>query len=389
MLSAPTLKRFVRSAAGFSLIEILVGMVIAMIGILVMTQVFSNSEGQKRTTTGSNDAQNSGAIALFGLQREMREAGWGTSDPKILGCDVLLRTGLTLAAMAPVTINHPLIPAAIADANTDTLLVVYGTTLQSPEGDGITAQPSANAYAVQTPTSFQVNDRVIAMPQARPNPCSGTGALALDKVTAVANPNVTVTTGVAGMANGTLFNFGTSLIVSAYAVRSGKLTRCDLMDATVDCTSTSASAIATSWLPIADNIVALKAQYGRDTRTSISSPSFSVVSSYDNLTPGSAADLAAVALAARPLVCRWARMPAVRFALVARSAQYEKDPVTDGVVAPLPTWEGQTANSPTGSAANPIDVSATATNWANYRYKVFQTTVPLRNITWMGAPTGC
>ena len=69
--------------------------------------------------------------------------------------------------------------------------------------------------------------------------------------------------------------------------------------------------------------------------------------------------------------------------------QYEKDVVTDGIVAPLPTWEGQTANNPTGSAANAIDVSATATNWANYRYKVFQTTVPLRNVTWMGAPTGC
>jgi prepilin-type N-terminal cleavage/methylation domain-containing protein len=39
-------------ASGFSLVEVMVAMVIALLGILVMTQVFSLFEGQRRTTSG-------------------------------------------------------------------------------------------------------------------------------------------------------------------------------------------------------------------------------------------------------------------------------------------------------------------------------------------------
>ncbi|HEY5863197.1 MAG TPA: prepilin-type N-terminal cleavage/methylation domain-containing protein, partial [Casimicrobiaceae bacterium] len=42
---------------GFTLVEILVGVVIALIAILVIYQVFSAAEGIKRNTTGTSDAQ--------------------------------------------------------------------------------------------------------------------------------------------------------------------------------------------------------------------------------------------------------------------------------------------------------------------------------------------
>ncbi|MCX7179106.1 MAG: prepilin-type N-terminal cleavage/methylation domain-containing protein, partial [Proteobacteria bacterium] len=58
------------AAQGFSLVEIMVGMVIGMLGIIVMMQIFALAEGQKRSTTGGGDAQNTGAIALYGLQRD-------------------------------------------------------------------------------------------------------------------------------------------------------------------------------------------------------------------------------------------------------------------------------------------------------------------------------
>ena len=35
-----------------------------------------------------------------------------------------------------------------------------------------------------------------------------------------------------------------------------------------------------------------------------------------------------------------------------------------------------------------IDLSGDA-NWGNYRYRVFETVVPIRNVAWMGAITGC
>src|SRR5512146_2394536 len=100
-----------RAAAGFTLVETVVGMVIGMLGLIIMMQVFSLSESQKRSTTGSGDATSGGAIAMYGLQRDLRQAGFGASDPKMLGCSLLLRAGVTLNAIAPLTINHAGIPA--------------------------------------------------------------------------------------------------------------------------------------------------------------------------------------------------------------------------------------------------------------------------------------
>ena len=52
---------------GFSLVEILVGMVIGLFGIIIITQIFALAEGQKRTTTSGSDAQTNGNIALYSI----------------------------------------------------------------------------------------------------------------------------------------------------------------------------------------------------------------------------------------------------------------------------------------------------------------------------------
>jgi type IV pilus assembly protein PilW len=87
-------------------------------------------------------------------------------------------------------------------------------------------------------------------------------------------------------------------------------------------------------------------------------------------------------------VCGWVRTSAVRMALVTRNSQLEKSAVTTGA----PVWDGGPASgvlvAPAGSANTPIDLSAFP-KWQNYRYKIFQTTVPLRNVTWMGGRAGC
>jgi len=63
--------------AGFSLIDLLVGMVIALLGVIIIFQVFSVSEGIKRTTTGGSDAQVNGSLAMFALERSLKGAGYG------------------------------------------------------------------------------------------------------------------------------------------------------------------------------------------------------------------------------------------------------------------------------------------------------------------------
>jgi type IV pilus assembly protein PilW len=116
-------------------------------------------------------------------------------------------------------------------------------------------------------------------------------------------------------------------------------------------------------------VVAVRAQYGRDTTATMDA----IVDVYDQTTPATA--------------CAWSRVSALRLGLVSRSALLEKDAVTGtatGLVPP-PAWAG--------SAAAPFDMAqaalATGQSWQNFRYKVFETTVPQRNMSWMGVQSGC
>lgn len=360
---------------GFSLVEVMVGMLIGMIGIIVMMQLFSLTEGQKRSTTGGGDAQSAGAIALYGLQRDIRQGGYGISDIRLLGCNVLLRTGVTLNTFAPVTINHASIPAG--DPNTDTLLVVYGNANSSPLGETIIDQAGTPPYTVAALASFAVNDRVIAVPKS-PTACLNPTTMALVgsvgttvNVPAGNDPNGNaIPAGDSGMALGTLFNLGQGPKILAYAIHRGNLTVCNYMTSNCGtaCTSTDGplgtavgGSCSAAWVPIANNVVSMRAEYGRDT----SVPMDAVVDVYDQTTPATA--------------CGWAMVGALRLALVARNGQFEKTAVTAGA----PVWAG------TNSATSvPINLTSDA-SWQNYRYKVFQTTVPLRNVSWQGVQTGC
>ena len=63
--------------AGFSLVEIMVAMIIALLGMIIMFQVFSVSEDVRRTTTSGGDAMQNGASSLFVLERSLKYAGYG------------------------------------------------------------------------------------------------------------------------------------------------------------------------------------------------------------------------------------------------------------------------------------------------------------------------
>ena len=406
----------------------MVGMVIGMLGIIVIMQVFALFEGQKRTTSGGGEAQNTGAIALSGLSDDIRQSGYGFNLINLIGCDVLLPAGLpmrsagtvaaTLKAMAPVTINSASVPAG--DANTDTLLMAYGNSDVLPEGNSIVGPViDSTHFSVQSYKSFLAppdptvshGDYVIATPQNRSCAPSSPTVTILNQVTAVTNPTLTITPGVtpaSSVTPGMLFNLGQTVTIHAYAVRNGSLTMCDYM--TNDCgdplkvnpTVLNPTAVLdpTVWVPLASNIVSLRAQYGQDITNhapSIVSPKTGsmdgVVDIYSQTPPGNTGVSADA--------CGWLRTLSIRLALVARNSQLEKTVVT----ATAPPWEGSTAtnNNPAwvgstmGASANPIDLTqnpnGTANpNWKNYRYKIFQSTVPIRNITssvLLGVASGC
>lgn len=64
-------------AAGFTLVEILVGLTLGLLAIIIMYQVFAVFEGQRRTTISGSDAQTTGLIGLYQMESEGRMAGYG------------------------------------------------------------------------------------------------------------------------------------------------------------------------------------------------------------------------------------------------------------------------------------------------------------------------
>jgi type IV pilus assembly protein PilW len=402
-----------RTATGFSLVEVMVAMVIGMLGIIVMLQTFGVFEAQKRSTTGGDDAISSGAVTLYGLQRDMQQSGWGFNSVQLVGCTVsgVLAGGAALP-LVPVTIN----PAAItgADANTDTLLIVAGNGNGTVEGDIIDSAPAANSYQVQftwqsyTPQQpgppIIPGDRVVAVPQVRPNPCN----LASTTVTGAVQPNVTVAAGFAGIgANDRLFNLGLRPTVRAYAVRNQNLTVCDYV--LNDCGAAANNGDPAIWVPIANNVVSLRAQYGRDTTDAPPPPLVlarmdGTVDVWDQArlwdqAPWVAGSVSADA-AKDTAACALLRVSAVRVVLAARSSQPERTAdwpaLTQRVTPAVPQWSGSDATAQAIDAAAAAAVAIALPNpdpnwptWQDFRCKVFQTVVPLRNVSTQGVVPEC
>ena len=401
-------------SAGFSLIEIMVGMVIALLATIVMMNVFSMFEAQKRTTTGGSDLQNNGAIALLSLKNEIEKAGYGVSDVDIMGCSLQLSPSITIPAIAPVIINPqtststasntPLIPGA--DQNTDTLLVFYSNTNNMSEADALmSGAQSGVAMTTQltpnSPLTYVVNDEVMTWPYGKIPPTCNLKVDTVTSITPTSQPQfLHLNQGIASSdltsvdaiwKYGKIFNLGQSYTLEAFAIRNGNLTVCTF-SATNDCTDPSKTNDSTVWLPIGNDIVSMRAQYGRDDASGdpVTTPQHmsGMVNTYDQTTPlsGSAT-----------YSCDWFRVRAVRIVLVGRNNQ--PNPLT--VTTNDPKWAGTSTvinknnqMCPRTSGAD-IDLSCTNTNlppgftWQNYRYKTFETTISIRNVAMQGINVNC
>lgn len=361
---------------GFSLVEILIGMLIAMIGVVIMMEVLLTSDQRTRTTTTGNDALSSGAVMMHMMQRDLVQAGYGINSMSLLGCNLTLPNAKVIP-LAPVVINPAVALVAAGDPNTETMLIFYSSDNGQPEGNIVYAVDGLE-YTMQAPSAFAVDDYVIASPGGCPT------ALSLARVTAVSALAVTVDTALAGAT--VLHNVGkvnNPPRIVAYRVKDNSLQACNYM--TADCSSNGAA----NWSAVAGDIVSLRAQYGHDTTAAMDG----AIDDWDVRAPAAAVNAS----------CSWARTPAVRFALVARSSQYESRINTgtgqrecDTVTGAAPGWNGATdAIAPIDAAsAAPIDLTkkpdGTANaDWQCYRYRTFENIAPTRNVVWMGAQAGC
>lgn len=358
---------------GVTLVELMVGLVIGLIATLIITQVLSVAEGQKRSTTTGSDAQVNGALALYAVRRDVQMAGYGfSSEQPALGCD-------THAQQGGVAVNWSLAPLTITDGAggaPDTIDVLYSDKDNASLAAKVTKThlQADTEFLVATSVGIAAGDVLIAVPSTIDalNWCTVLNATSI--VDDAAGHHIAHATGAAGPWNtapaASNFPVG-GYPVGSYLIDAGQLVLHRYTVNTVNHTLTqairttatgTAMAAATELYP---EIVNLQAMYGKDTNGD------TVVDLYDNVTPATAAE--------------WAQVRAVRLAVVARSAQYEKDEVTSSE----PIWNlgaGTTVSIPAATACGASKCVTlkidTLADWKHYRYKVYDAVVPLRNVLW-------
>jgi type IV pilus assembly protein PilW len=354
---------------GFSIIEVMVGVVIGMIAVLVIYQVFATSEGIKRNITAAGDAQQNGLLSSFMMGIELANAGNALAvSAQDLG------TCTPAAAMKDSLRPIPLLITAGANDNTPDSFVIYysvARTLVSP-ALFIAGAAANSAYQVQSANGFKKGDLIVAIT----NP-SGAGDCYSSRITdnvpaPDANGVVTIThTGapVAVGASATLFNLGPSNLVQKvlYDVSGGALRSTSLLD------SNGVPSAVEPVNPIASNVLNVKVQYGIDTVGD------GLVHHWVPAIAGTAyGDWDGPTLLAAP-IGTLNRIKAARIAILVRSEQADKD------LNPDPGFNRTVFNDcADGGTCYPVtfSVAAVAGQPYGWRYRVYETVIPLRNEVW-------
>jgi type IV pilus assembly protein PilW len=353
------------ASTGMTLIEVMIAMAVSLVLTLAVYQTFAASEGYRRSASAGGDATFNGSLAMYSLQRDLRMSGFGLNTPALLGCRVVGYDGGTDPVrdlqfqLAPVVIT----PGA-GDAP-DTITVTFSSTNAVPAPVRLTqATPSNtadlridNGFGIEAGQLFVIGQpgRDCAMQQATNTPLlEAVGQQDLLKrvsgnyrtpygTWAASRYNKPSGVGPTYTLDAVIMPIGSTPTVNTYYVLDGNLVVDQVLQGGVA-------------LPVAASIVQLQAQYGKDTNND------GVIDVWDAVAPVTALD--------------WAGVIAVRMALVARSALPERpDPATGActITTAVPTW-----------AAGDLDVTADP-NWRCYRYRVFESTVSLRNMIWRPA----
>jgi type IV pilus assembly protein PilW len=372
-----------RVQRGFTLIELMIGLLLGLLSVLVITQVMATSEGKRRTTSMGGDAQTNGAMALYTLQRDLQMAGYGlTSSLDALGCEVRAQYGTA------VSYTFPLAPVVIDDGGTgpDTVTVLRAQSagFSLPLVIDGSHSMTDDSFVVRSGFGAAVDNMMIAVPKLQ-----GAGTwctlfqVAEDKSSPTTKLEFTIVPHVlAGASGGSLWNqpgmFPSSYVKDDYLLNMHTLIRRAYSIFAVDqAYSLRATDLGASAQDLYPQIVNLKALYGTGVLDAAGNV---IVDMYTNKP--------------RTTNAQWQGVVAIRVAIVARSAKYEKE-----VVTPImPQWDVGPKLDVAGTPAtcNGTNKCITLTvpkldsgmgdgseeEWKHYRYKVYETIVPVRNVLW-------
>lgn len=391
-----------RRARGFSLVELMVSVVIGLLAILFATRIMTDGARNKDAAMGGSDAMQNGMLAMFQISGDAEQAGFGLNDPLITGCNTVFSDsqGYTLApALRDGATVQPLAAAVIEPGGEgpDRLTLYAG----SATGGATTLRVTQNYIGGNTITVdrrpwgyFALGDVIVVAPE-QPGADCAVAQISVDPATQPPSPAQLRFGSVAQRFNrGQLdvnydgnttrvFNLGPGarLAFHTWSVEGGYLRL----------RATDMAGAGAAGQPVADNIVMLKAQYGFDTRDSTNfKPGLGTV--VDQWSPQMLdADGDGVSGGAGD----YGRIVALRIAVVARGKNPERpvagadgDPVCRATVEvdnQEPVYLFNSAQ-PAGVDAVPVKVDLAVegdpVDWQCYRYRVFETIVPLRNAGW-------
>ncbi|WP_342116172.1 PilW family protein [Pseudoduganella sp. OTU4001] len=376
-----------RSARGFSLVELMVSVVVGMVAVMFATRLLATSETEKSAALGTSDSMQNGMLALFSLNFDASQAGWGINDTLVNGCNTLLKDneGFSMQSVKRAGVDTtPLAPVVIVNngERSDVISLNSGGSL-SGVGNVTLADTYAGGGEIRVtsnnPFGFNKGDVIVVVPEPAGGNCSIAQLSDVDKDilridSGRYNSGAGLLGGVYNQGNkARVFNLGPTdkLALHTWSVVNGVLR---LRASNMSGSTESAKAVV-------DNVVAIKAQYGFDRRASfdpvygsqVTTWSADMIDADNNLIAGDAGD--------------FQRVTAVRLAVIARSQVPDKPKGSDGTcdttTAKLTIFNSET---PAGVVPSPVtvalDVPGENIHWSCYRYRAFETVVQIRNNAW-------
>jgi type IV pilus assembly protein PilW len=375
-----------RSAQGFGLVELLVGVAIGVVGILIMFQTVSVMDSRNRTASNSNEAQITASLGAYTLGRDIYSSGmgFGGAPTNVMGCTV---NGVDTSGATVRNFNFSFVPAQIirdATGGPDTIRVLYGNSSYTVAQRKISAGTSTSNQ-LDILSGVQQGDLLVLADGANPAHCelveatnnTTAGQLSFEhRNTQYINFYTTVRVpsrfnGAAGTtyvySAGSAYDLGPTPTLNEWRLKripntaASSLVYRDLLRNTAD-------------FEISEDIVDMRAQYGVDTNSTQGATEIE----WTNVVPND-----------------WTQLRAIRFALLVRSKQYERPVQGDRCIQRqvtgadiIPAWSGGNFNMTNvdGTADSYAPGGAAPNNWRCYRYRVDEKTIPLRNVIWATAP---
>ncbi len=401
-MSKPSLRPLprTRTTGGFTLVELMVAMTIGLVLALAVSMTMLSMGQQFRVVGATSTAQVNAQLALSLINESGRSAGAGlynNGQPLCLSFNAW-HSG------AVVSNGAPLMPARITDGGSDTAsdrLVFSASTATgalsgSPVLDGMAT--SEADVVVTSAGNFALNDlALVGVPGSTTTPCTLFQVTAAPAVVTACGGNATecktlthtagggynpaagtftteprygFVTGGGVIGPAVVQRLGTEFRQAAYAVLCSTLVQYNAFTDTPACTTGPLSFSGGANALVTD-VVLMQAQYG------ITNDANDSVEAWVDASGGTWA---------APSAADVARIKAVRVVLVSRS----KEPAPDLVTVASCTNDAGVVNtgpcSFNDAEAPVIDLSATPVptgkSWRNYRYRVHQAVIPLRNVIW-------